>query len=593
MKRVIVYLFGLAAIIFPSYGQSNGYAIATAAGGATPYYYSGLGDGGPATSAALGIPTNDVTVDGNGNFYIVAGNLIRKVTPDGKIATVAGGGSSVGEYVQATQAALSPLAIVADGAGDLFIADTAYGNSRIRMVDTMGIITTIAGGAPCCALGDGGPATNGYIGVPYGLARDSSGSLYIAQADIQNNVIRKISGGFITTIAGGGKATGDGGLATTIALAHPVGVAVDSSGNVYIAEANANKIREVTSSGIITTIAGNGSTANSGDGGPAVQAGVDSPYHVAVDAAGDLFITQINDARVRMVSPTGTITTIAGNGSNGSSGDGGPGPNAKVDRPAGIALGNCTQIYVTENSDTIPTVRILNPTPAIFSGGIVPSGSSASMIESGSWVSIYGTNLAGCTASWNGNFPTSLGGTSVSLDSKPGYLWFVSPGQINVQPPDDSMTGPINVVVTTAGGTTSSTVTLAQYAPAFSLFSSKYPAAIVSNAAGYDNIGPTGAFSFPTRPVKAGEIVTLFGGGFGPTNPPVAAGQLFSGAAPCAMTPQVTIGGMQATVVFAGLVEAGLYQLNVIVPNAGSGDQPLQASVGGATTQGNLFITLQ
>lgn len=264
-----------------------------------------------------------------------------------------------------------------------------------------------------------------------------------------------------------------------------------------------------------------------------------------------------------------------------------------VDRPAGIALGNCMQIYVAENSDTKPAVRVLNPTPAIFSGGIVPSGSSATTIESGSWVSIYGTNLAGCAASWNGNFPTSLGGTSVTLDSKPGYLWFVSPSQINVQAPDDSTSGTISVVVKTAGGTASSTVMLAQYAPAFSLFSGKYPAAIVSNANGYDNIGPPGAFSFPTRPVQAGETVTLFGGGFGPTNPAVQAGQLFSGAAPCVMTPQVTIGGMQATVVFAGLVEAGLYQLNVIVPNAGSGDQPLQASVGGAMTQSNLFITLQ
>jgi uncharacterized protein (TIGR03437 family) len=349
----------------------------------------------------------------------------------------------------------------------------------------------------------------------------------------------------------------------------------------------------VSTGGIITTVAGNGTSAISGDGGPATQAGVNNPYHVAVDAAGDIFITQINDARVRMVSPNGTITTIAGTGANGSSGDGGPGPGASLDRPAGIVLGNCTQVYVAENSTSIPAVRVLNPAPAIFSGGIGPSGSSATTIESGSWVSIYGTNLGGCTALWNGDFPTTLGGTSVTLDSRPGYLWFVSPTQINVQAPDDGMNGSVNVVVKTAGGMASSTVTLAQYAPAFSLFSSKYPAAIVSKTNGYDSIGPTGALPFPTRPVKAGETIILFGGGFGPTNPPVSSGKPYSGAAPCVTTPQVTIGGVPATVSFAGIAGAGLYQINVIVPNAGSGDQPLQASVGGVTTQGNLFLTLQ
>jgi uncharacterized protein (TIGR03437 family) len=136
-------------------------------------------------------------------------------------------------------------------------------------------------------------------------------------------------------------------------------------------------------------------------------------------------------------------------------------------------------------------------------------------------------------------------------------------------------------------------VTLAQYAPTFSLFSSKYPAAIASNAGGYDNIGPTGAFPFPTRPVKAGETLILFGGGFGPTNPSVPSGKVYSGAARCVTTPSVTIGGIPAAVSFAGIVGSGLYQLNVVVPNAGSGDQSLQASVNGASTQNNLFITVQ
>ena len=239
--------------------------------------------------------------------------------------------------------------------------------------------------------------------------------------------------------------------------------------------------------------------------------------------------------------------------------------------------------------------------PSITSGGIVPVYSSSTTIESGSWISIYGSNLAGAAAQWNGEFPISLGGTSVSIDSKPAYLWFVSPAQINAQVPDDNATGTVAVTVATPGGSASSTVTLGQYAPSFSLFNNKYAAAIVptpgvpgNSGAGYDYIGPSGAFSFPSRPVKVGETLVLYGVGFGPTNPPVTAGHAFSSAAPSVTPPIITIGGATAVVNFAGIVEAGLFQFNVVVPaNVGSGDQLLQAMVGGMTTPSNIFITLQ
>ena len=143
MTRIIAYLLCVVA------GIPEALCQPTVAGGANPYFYSGTGDGSLATNAALGIPAFDVAVDGAGNLYIAAGKSIRKVTPDGKISTVAGGGASIGEFVPATQAALWPTAIVADGTGNLFIADNAYGTSRIRMVDTKGAIATVAGGAAC------------------------------------------------------------------------------------------------------------------------------------------------------------------------------------------------------------------------------------------------------------------------------------------------------------------------------------------------------------------------------------------------------------------------------------------------------------
>jgi uncharacterized protein (TIGR03437 family) len=238
--------------------------------------------------------------------------------------------------------------------------------------------------------------------------------------------------------------------------------------------------------------------------------------------------------------------------------------------------------------------------PIVLTGGVVPVFSSATTVESGSWVSIYGTGLAASTDVWTGNFPASLGNTSVTIDGNPAYLWFVSPTQINLQVPDDAATGTVSVVVTTAAGSFASTVNLGPYAPSFSLYNAKYVVAIAptpgepgNSGNGYDYIGPSGGLPFPSRPARAGETLLLFGVGFGPTNPVVHAGQIFSGAAPAVTLPTVTIGGVSAAVGFAGIVEAGLFQLNVVVPAAGSGDQTLEATVGGVTTQANVFLTLQ
>jgi uncharacterized protein (TIGR03437 family) len=246
-------------------------------------------------------------------------------------------------------------------------------------------------------------------------------------------------------------------------------------------------------------------------------------------------------------------------------------------------------------------VRALIPPVRITPGGVVPVYSSTNAIQAGSWVSIYGSGLAAGNFVWNGDFPQLLEGTSVTIDSKPAYLWFVSPGQINLQPQDDATTGTVSVVVTSSAGSAFCTVTLAPHAPSLSLFSAKYPAAIAptpgsqgNSGAGYDYIGPVGAFAFPSRPAKAGETLALYGVGFGPTNPSVPAGKLFSGAATSVTMPIFTIGGVAANVSFAGVIEAGLFQFNVIVPNGlCSGDKLLQATVNGVPAPGGVYITLQ
>jgi uncharacterized protein (TIGR03437 family) len=242
--------------------------------------------------------------------------------------------------------------------------------------------------------------------------------------------------------------------------------------------------------------------------------------------------------------------------------------------------------------------------PTITSGGVVPIYSATPVIQPGEWVSIYGSNLASSAVTWSGDFPISLGGTSVSIDGKPAYLWFVSPTQINLQVPADSATGSVPVIVTTSAGSSSAaTVTLAQFAPSFSLLDSRHVTGIILRTNGqgaygggsYDIIGPTGSsLGYGTVAAKAGDTIILFGVGFGPTNPEVAPGQSFSGAAPTTSSVTLNINGMSVNVTFAGLSSAGLYQINLTLPaNLGTGDVSLQASVGGVKTQAGVVISLQ
>jgi uncharacterized protein (TIGR03437 family) len=245
-------------------------------------------------------------------------------------------------------------------------------------------------------------------------------------------------------------------------------------------------------------------------------------------------------------------------------------------------------------------LRIAEPAllPAITPAGIVPG-----TIQPGEWVSIYGTNLASGSATWTGNFPTSLGGTSVTIDGKPAYLSFASPGQINLQAPNDPVTGTVPVVVTTATGSATSTVALAQFGPSFFLLDAKHVAGIILRPDGrgaygggaYDIIGPTGtSLGYRAVAAKAGDTIELFGTGFGPTTPAVPAGQAFSGAASTTNPVTLRINNVSVTPTFAGLSGAGLYQLNLTVPSGlGPGDVSLQASVGGVVTPSGVVISLQ
>jgi sugar lactone lactonase YvrE len=314
--------------------------ITTVAGNGTSGY---SGDGGPAINAELFYP-NGVAVDAFGNLFIADAysQRVRKVGTNGIITTVATSYlSNGGNGGPATNAPLTPTGVAVDAAGNLYIADSPA--SSILKLGTNGIITTVAGNGKGGYSGDGGPATDAELSEPQGVAVDASGNLFIA--DGGDNVIRKVgTNGIITTVAGYGTAgySGDGGPATKAELNHPEGVAVDAVGNLFIADASNERIREVGTNGIITTVAGNGYVINngsggySGDGGPATNAELNDPQGVAVDASGNLFIADFYNNRIREVGTDGIITTVAGNGyvkpigTGGYSGDGGPATKAEL-----------------------------------------------------------------------------------------------------------------------------------------------------------------------------------------------------------------------------------------------------------------------
>jgi uncharacterized repeat protein (TIGR02543 family) len=320
------------------------------------------GDGGPATTAQLKDPWG-VALDSSGNLYIAddESHTIRKVDKStGNISTVAGTGVAgySGDGGAATSAQLdTPRGVTIDSNGNVYIAD--YTNNRVRKVNkSTGTISTIAGTGVAGYSGDGVPATSAQLNNPIAVLVDSLGNVYIA--DMGNQRIRKVdSSGTISTVAGTGVGghSGDGGLATSAQLSHPMGLALDSGNNLYVAE-NGNTIRKINPSGIISTVAGTGGTGYSGDDGPATSALMSNVSGVAVDGLGNVYIADTTNHRIRKVDQsTGIISTVVGTGVGGYSGDGGAATLAKLYYPHGVVVDSNGTLYIGESNHVIRKVN--------------------------------------------------------------------------------------------------------------------------------------------------------------------------------------------------------------------------------------------
>lgn len=529
--------------------------IHTVAGDGTGGYG---GDGGPATAAKI-YTANGVTVDHAGNLYFADGQnqRIREVTPDGIIRTVAGNGTVgivLGPGRKATLSQLTyPVGVVADNAGNLYIAD-----GQVRKLDAQGRLTTVAGSG-WGAIGDHGSARAAQLPGPVGIALDSAGNLYVS--DTTARLIRKIDGnGIITTVAGDGEQgfDTDGVPATSAPLNAPHGITIDPEGNLYIADADNHRVRQVGVDGVIHTVAGTGEPGFAGDGGAANAAQLSEPSGVALDAAGNLYIADTGNNRIRKVTPSGVISTIAGNGAAGYTGDGGPAAAASLSAPVGVYADASGNIYIADTGNhsvrAVSTAGIIATIAGTGIAGRSQDGLPARSAPLQAPVAIVKDaegNLFIADRDDNrirrvrpdGTMDTVAGSSSyvgsVDLTAGPGFILPLTAPQAIIVDPAGNLYFAENARIRKATLATSTGFSAPRILPA-----------AVVNAA---DLTPV--------PVSPGEVVTLFGTDLGPpagaSAGPNASGQIGTNLAGV----RVLFDGIAAPVLYAQS-----YQVNAVVP---------------------------
>jgi uncharacterized protein (TIGR03437 family) len=540
--------------------------------------YPYRGDGGPATSARLSGPVA-VALDSAGRLYIAdrQNQRIRNVDKTGVIATTLGDGS-----VGPGSGQLSyPAGVAVDPLGAVYISD--QDNHRIQEITTAGNIVTLAGTGSPGFNGDGLPPAVTQLFSPGAMALAANGTLYFADAG--NHRVRSLS---------------PAGVVSTVAQIAARGVAVDGAGNVYVSDGDLHRVVRIGPQGHSAVLSGSGAAGFAGDGGPALSAQLSSPTGLAVDAQANVYIADTGNNRIRVIGPDGNIRTIAGAGAADFDGDGGPALSAAFNSPAGLAVDAAGNLWIADTANN--RIRKLTPVPIAAVQSELPTVvNAASMLPGpvapGEIVAIFGRGLgpvtpAGATLDASGVLATELAHTRVFFNGVAAPLFYAQDSQVNAQVPFEiARQTTVDMEIFFQGVLRrKAKLPVAPAAPGIFTISSGAGMALAINQ--------NGTLNSPIQPAPRESVIVLYATGQGLTHPASIDGEPATAPFPTPTLPVVlSVGGYPVDILFAGAAPgySGLLQINARVPGGffPTGNVPVVLQVGAAFSQPAVTIAVR